>query len=172
MKIHTALLTVALFGVCSSVFAQWQWLDSGGRKVFSDRAPPPDVAEKNIIKRPNMAVRALPAAATEPNDGASNEQGTSPTASASAPLGGVDKDLLAKKKQAADAEEAKRKAELERITKAKIENCARAKQAKASLDSGLRISRTNANGEREVLDDAARASERARAQTVIDSECR
>jgi hypothetical protein len=31
--------------------AQWQWIDKNGKKVFSDQAPPPDVPEKNILRR-------------------------------------------------------------------------------------------------------------------------
>jgi hypothetical protein len=85
---------------------------------------------------------------------------------------GVDKELEAKKKQAADAEAAKKKADEERITKAKIENCARAKQAKATFDSGVRVARTNAAGEREVMDDAARDAETKRIQSIIDRDCK
>ena len=84
----------------------------------------------------------------------------------------MDKDLEAKKKQAAEAEAAKRKAEEQRVAKIKIENCARAKQAKAGFDSGARISQTNASGEREIMDDAARAAEVKRLQGILDSECR
>jgi hypothetical protein len=32
--------------------AQWQWIDKDGRKVYSDRSPPSDIQEKNILKRP------------------------------------------------------------------------------------------------------------------------
>jgi len=84
---------------------------------------------------------------------------------------GIDKDLIAKKKQADQAEEEKRKAEQEKILKAKIENCSRAKQAKASFDSGMRIGRTNEKGEREVLDDTMRAAEIKRIQTIIEADC-
>ena len=56
--------------------------------------------------------------------------------------------------------------------KAKIENCARAKQARTTFDSGVRVARTNAAGEREVMDDAARAAEVKRIQAVIDSDCK
>jgi hypothetical protein len=84
----------------------------------------------------------------------------------------VDKELETKKKQAAEAEAAKRKAEEDRVTKARVENCARAKQSLSTFDSGLRISRTNASGEREVMDDTARALERARIQGLVESECR
>ncbi|MBP7574416.1 MAG: DUF4124 domain-containing protein, partial [Rhodoferax sp.] len=84
----------------------------------------------------------------------------------------VDKDLEAKKKQVADAEAAKRKADEERVLKARIENCARAKQAKTTFDSGVRVARTNAAGEREIMDDAARSAESKRIQAIIDSDCK
>ena len=64
------------------------------------------------------------------------------------------------------------KAEQEKIVKAKIENCARAKQAKATFDTGVRLSKANAAGEREILDDAGRAAEGKRIQTVIESDCK
>jgi hypothetical protein len=169
MKIHSILLVVVLFGVSGAAIGQWQWLDKDGRKVFSDRAPPTDVPEKSILKRPSTAAKAaLPPASDESQANAA----PTPAAAASRPAGGVDKELEAKKKQAADAELAKRKSEEERVTKVKIENCARAKQSKMNFDSGMRMSRTNAAGEREVLDDAARAAELKRIQTVIDSECK
>lgn len=87
-------------------------------------------------------------------------------------LSGVDKDLLEKKKQAEDAEAAKKKAEEEKALKARVENCARAKQAKATFDSGVRVARQNDKGEREVMDEAARATETKRIQTIIDADCR
>jgi hypothetical protein len=84
----------------------------------------------------------------------------------------LDKELEAKKKQAAEAEAAKRKAEEDRLSKAKAENCSRAKQAKLNFESGVRVSRTNASGEREILDDTARAVEIKQVQGVIDSDCK
>ena len=148
--------------------AQWQWIDKDGRKVFSDRAPPSEVQEKNILKRPvaRAAVASTAAAAADVS-------ASVPQPGASAPkLNGVDKDLQDKKKKAEEAELAKRKAEEEKVLKAKVENCARAKQAKASLDSGMRIARTNEKGEREVMDDDARASEMKRIQSVIEADCK
>lgn len=167
MKILPTLLFSMLAGLSATAFAQWQWIDNEGHKVFSDRAPPPDIVDKNILKRPNSRA-VLPVDDSE-----------APSPAAAAPVAvpgvakavGVDKELEARKKQAADAEAAKRKAEEERVTKAKIENCARAKQAKASLESGVRISRTNAAGEREILDDSAKANELKRIQGIITSDC-
>jgi hypothetical protein len=42
----------------------------------------------------------------------------------------------------------------------------------ATLDSGQRIARIKADGEREILDDEARAKETRRAREAIASECR
>lgn len=168
MKIPSFLIGVLIAGLSGSCLAQWQWLDKDGRKVFSDRAPPPDVPEKSIVKRPNAPKSAVP-----------GEDAAVATASSPSPAGnalpmsnGLDKELEAKKKQAADAEAAKRKIADDANTKARQENCSRAKQAKATIDSGIRISRTNAAGEPEIMDDAARAAEARRVQGVITSDCK
>lgn len=177
--------------IAFSASAQWLWLDKDGRKVYSDRAPPADILDKNIVKRPASASKAAnsPAprlsadgsadATTETTQGSPDgaPQAAAPASAqikaASAPkLSQLDKELLEKKKQAADAEAAKRRAEEDRVTRAKTENCALGKQAKANLDSGLRVARTNAKGEREILDDAARLAETQRVQSVIDTSCR
>jgi len=171
MKIFLVVWSLALLAISGSAMAQWQWLDKDGRRVFSDRAPPMDIPDKSILKRPNSAPKALlPIAAADDSQGGA---ASLPAGAASRPMGtGIDKDLEAKKKQAAEAEAAKRKSEEEKVLKTRIENCARAKQAKASVNSGIRIAQTNASGDREVLDDAARADELKRIQTIIDSECR
>lgn len=154
--------------------AQWQWVDKDGRKVFSDRAPSTDVPEKNIVKRPGARVSSEP---LNNNVLQSNQNGSpalAPTAPAAAnvpQLTGVDKDLAEKKRQAEQAEIAKKKAEEEKHLQAKQENCSRAKQAKATYDSGMRVARTNLKGEREIMDDAARAVESKRIQSIIDSDC-
>lgn len=177
-SIFRTLAPMALGLVCLSASAQWQWLDKDGRKVFSDRAPPSDVPDKSILKRPGNATRAAaPAVANADGTISPAAAASAPEGAASAPkLSGVDKELVDKKKlaekQAADAEATKRKTEEERVTKAKAENCASARQSKATLDSGVRIGRVNAKGEREYLDDAGRAAETKRAQGVIDTSCK
>ena len=93
-------------------------------------------------------------------------------ASAAPKISGVDKDLADKKKKAEQEEATKRKAEEDKLAKAKAENCSRAKQAKANYDSGVRIAHVNKQGEREIIDDATRAAESQRIQTVINSDCK
>jgi hypothetical protein len=152
--------------------AQWQWLDKDGRKVFSDRAPPPGIPDKNILKRPGGA-RVAPTLANQENADLTPSTLAPAQASASAPkINGVDKELADKKKKAEQEEAAKRKAEDDKLAKAKADNCTQAKQAKASYDSGVRLARVNKQGEREILDDATRASEVQRIQTVIDADCK
>src|SRR5665647_1415222 len=114
-RIQKLLMGAAcLISVAAS--AQWQWTDKDGRKVFSDRAPPADILDKNIIKRPGG--RTASPVATPVNGGDSAPTGaaaSAPLGAASAPrLSGVDKELLEKKKKTEEAESAKRKAEEEK----------------------------------------------------------
>ena len=96
----------------------------------------------------------------------------SAAASGPAPGSGVDKALEEKKKQAEAAEAAKKKAEEQKQAQARAENCKRAREAKAGLDSGVRIARTNTKGEREILDDNQRAAEDKRINGIIQSDCK
>ena len=163
------ILIVAMAGFCFSASAQWQWIDKDGRRVFSDRAPPADILDKNIVKRPaGRTFTRAPQADTDVESASSSASIALPVDKAS----GMDKDLELKKKKADDAEIAKRKADEERITRARIENCARAKQAKATYESGIPVARTNVSGQREVLDDAARAAELRRLQGIMESDCK
>lgn len=171
MKILRAILTAALALSCLSAFAQWQWLDRDGRKVFSDRAPPSDIPEKNILKHPGK----LPPPPSAPANSETMPATTSPATTAPVPAAKkneLDTKLEEKKKQAEQAEAAKRKAEEARIAQVQAENCTRAKQAKASLDAGVRIATTNAKGEREIMDDSTRAAESKRLQGIMASDCK
>ncbi|MEO8388260.1 MAG: DUF4124 domain-containing protein [Polaromonas sp.] len=174
------LLALACGSFAMTAFAQWQWIDKDGRKVYSDRSPPSDILEKNILKRPGgMARTAVPAesaantgdAATPATPGASAAPGKASAASAPKLLSGKDKELEAKKKQADNEEAAKKKAEEEKQAKTKADACDRAKQYLGTLQSGVRIGTTNTKGEREIMDDAKRAEESKRAQGIADASC-
>lgn len=179
--VKNALLAVLTATFAVTAAAQWQWTDKDGRKVFSDRSPPGEIQEKDILKRPAGASRQnAPAPAVETvaaNSAAPAKSAASApavkTGAASAPkLTGKDAELEAKKKKAEDEEAAKKKVEDDKTAKAKADNCERAKSAQATLASGVRMASVNAKGEREVFDDARRAAETKRAQEVIDSSCK
>jgi type IV secretory pathway VirB10-like protein len=160
---------MGLLLTCSSaVVAQWQWIDGTGRKVFSDTPPPASIPDKSILKKPGSGM-APPAAAPEPAPAAPSAGATSGPAAPQIPA--RDNELEAKKKQAEQAEEAKKKAEMERVAKARADNCERARKAKITMDSGVRLATTNAKGEREIMDDKAKAAETKRMEAIIRSDC-
>lgn len=171
LRIATRIsLALAMAMALPVAWAQWQWVDNSGRKVFSDTAPPAGIPEKNILKRPGAGLPMAPAAPAAPTTAAVTTPG-SPAAPAVPQVADKDPELEARKKQAEAAEEAKRKAEAERVTRARADNCERARKSKGVLDSGVRIATTNAKGEREFMDDKARAAEAQRAEQAIRSEC-
>lgn len=174
------IATLCFGTLAQTATAQWQWTDKDGRKVFSDRYPPADIAEKDIIKRPSGAVRVAAASAAASASIAVNAADAKPSlaasaaaAKASAPkLSGKDAELEAKKKKAEDEEVAKRKIEEEKIARTKSENCERGRSGLATLQSGVRMASVNAKGEREIYDDNKRAAEEKRAQEIIDTSCK
>jgi len=175
MKPSLCLFFLVLGLLPLSASAQWAWTDKDGRKIFSDRAPPAEVPDKSIFKRPGRASSPI---AQDTNATADARE---PAAKASAPalpgamgakVAGVDKELAERKKKEEQAQAALRKADEERLGKAKADNCQRAKQAQKELESGIRLSRINSQGEREVMDDAARAAEATRLQSIVNSDCK
>lgn len=172
MKMHKLLLLAVACTWALGAAAQWQWIDKDGRKVFSDRPPPAEVPAKSILKQPGGAPVARPAATPE----ASSAENATPAMAASKPAAkpvaaGKDKELEEKKAAAEAAEAAKKKAEEEKIARAKAENCTRARQAKATLESGVLMKQTNAQGERVIMDEASRNAEIKRTNDIIASDC-
>ena len=170
-KLLTRTLVLAMAGSALTVpaLAQWQWLDKDGRKVFSDRPPPIDIPQKSILKEPGIK-------APSPAQGVASSTpapvASAPAAKASTPrFSGRDAELEARKKQADALEEGKKQEEAEKLVKARADNCERAKKGQAALASGVRIALTNAKGEREFMDDAARSLETKRLQAIAESDC-
>ena len=175
---HQVTWKTLFLAICISTFAaaanaQWQWVDKDGRKTFSDRPPPSDIADKNILKRPLVAAKAAAASAlvTLGSEVDVKSPAVSVPKANALKLSGKDVELEAKKKKADDEEAAKKKAGEEKIAKAKSENCERAKTSLATLQSGVRISSVNALGEREVFDDTKRTTDAKRIQEIIDASC-
>ncbi|HZY18613.1 MAG TPA: DUF4124 domain-containing protein [Ramlibacter sp.] len=160
----TVLRTLALTLACTlplTVVAQWQWIDKDGRRVFSDKAPPPEVPAEKILR--SAGPRPATAAA-EPQAAAS-----APTAAPKA--AGKDKDLEEKRKQALAQEADQKKAKEKELAEARAENCSRARLSKTTMESGVRLSHVNAKGEREVMDDTTRAAELRRLDGIITRDC-
>jgi hypothetical protein len=148
--------------------AQWKWRDRSGTIQYSDRPPPPDVAQNDIIERPASVERRAAAAAAAASAASAP---ASATARASVPSG-VDPELEARRRKAEQEDAVKRHAEDAKIAAQRADNCQRARGQLRALEDGLRLVRTNEKGEREVLDDQGRAEETARARAVIASDCK
>ncbi len=154
-------LTAALLSAPAS--AQWKWRDKAGVVQYSDLPPPPGTAEKDVMQRPGTGQRKAPAAAL-PASGASAPAAAAPK--------GVEPELEAKRRKVEQEAAAKTKAEEDKSAATRADNCTRAKTYARTLDQGTRISRTDAKGEREFLDDKARAEEVKRINAVIASDCK
>ena len=154
------LLTLLLAVASSGAQAQYLWRDKAGQMHASDLPPPADVADKDVLRRPSASAArsAAPLAAALPASAASRV--------------GVDPEIDARRAKAEQADKARAKVEEERLASQRAENCQRARAQMASLDSGQRLARVNAQGERVVLDDKARADEADAARRVITSDCR
>ena len=172
MKPIRLLFSAATLLICTASLAQYQWIDANGRKVFSDQPPPASVPVKKIVQQPNKNAPVVVSPDADTDAAPKADVASAPARPAASKTKVVDKELEAKKKLADDELAAKKKAELEAQTKAKVENCVRAKNAKATLDSGLRISQINAKGERGVMDDATKAAEIKRVQSIIAEDCK
>ena len=170
-----ALLLAVVAGTFTSpAEAQWRWRDAKGQINASDRPPPKDVPEKDILSRPNTLTlrRNAVAAADAASGAASAPPGAPAVAGAASGPSGLQAEVEARKRRAEQEQASKAKVEEERLAAQRAENCRRARSAAANLESGQRMARTNERGEREVLDDKGRAEELRAARAVIASDCR
>ena len=148
--------------------AQYKWRDKAGVVQYSDMPPPQGTPEKDVLAQPAGAAR--------------KNAPTAPAVSAAAPASGVtvsappakgvEPELEAKRKKAEQEQAAKTKAEGDKQAAAKADNCVRAKAYQKTLDDGIRVARTDAKGEREILDDKGRAEESRRVKNIIGSDCK
>ena len=168
----TSAVLLAMLGLALALpaEAQWKWRDQRGQTQYSDLPPPPGVPEHDILSRPAGArSRVAVLAASAPASGAA--PAAAAASSALAPKT-TDPELEARRKKAEAEQAAKAKAEEARVAAARADNCRRAQSHMRTLDSGIRIARTNDKGEREILDDQQRADEVRRTREVIATDCR
>lgn len=172
IKIARLFIFGLALAAASAVWAQYQWIDQDGRRVFSDRPPSADVPDRNIISQPGAGALATQRPAAPSDVQASTDKADDLVALQSS---GTDAELERKKKAAEQAEaaaaDAKQKTEQERLAAARAENCRHARNSLISLQSGVRMGYTNDKGEREVMNDTQRAAELQRTERVIASNC-
>jgi hypothetical protein len=158
----TALMGSALAFI-SLAHAQFVWIDEKGVKQFSDRGPPSSIPQKNILKAPGMSTAAM-LVAQKPADSA-----PVPSDSASKPLTMAERNADFRKRAKEKEEREQKESAADASKAAKAENCDRARSYKQSMDSGVRVSTTDKNGERSFMSDEQRTAESKKADKAISS---
>jgi uncharacterized protein DUF4124 len=145
------LLALTFFFAAAASAQQYKWVDQDGKVRYGD-VPPPG-ASATRIKPPSAGA---PAAAAE----AKKDGGKALTP-----------EQAFRKRQEDAQKEQQDQAKADQHAQAKRENCTRAQDALRSLESGQRIARTDAQGERYFLEDAQVAQETAKARQAVQQSC-
>jgi len=156
------MMRIVVFGLmlafAAAASAQlYKWTDKDGRVRYTDR-PPPAGTKARTIATPSSAPAARDAEAAK--DGA--PQGA---------LTPEQQEQAFRKRQLEAQKAAEKSALASQEEAAKRENCARAREYQRTLESGQRVSRTNAQGEREYIDDAVRERELESARKAVTDWC-
>ncbi|HZX29441.1 MAG TPA: DUF4124 domain-containing protein [Telluria sp.] len=164
MKLRLAI-TAALLLAASLAHAQYVWKDNKGIRHYSDRAPPPDVPTKDIIQAPNLSALdlQLPDAPAQPQAQAAAKAQPAPKG----PPTLAEREMDFRKRQEERAEQEKKDALEAQNAKARQEQCDAARAAKQQYDSGARLGKVNAFGEREFMNDIERAKNAVRAAEIV-----
>ena len=172
-----AALAVATLAAlyASGAVGQWAWKEDSGRVVYSDRPPPANIKSTQILRQPTVVA---PAPAPQPaTPGGAAADGERPTASPAAPSASstpksvAERDMEFRKRQQERADSERKAQEEQQKSAAKAADCERSRGYLRSLEDGVRISRTDASGNREILDDAQRATEMERTRKTIQQVC-
>ena len=154
---------LTLLVLAGAAHAQYVWIDAKGLRQYSDRPPPPSTPAHKILKAPGRlppvaAVPDTPAPATP-----SEKANSAPTL--------AERDAAFRKRAQERAEQERKEADEARRKADLAERCAAARETRAHLDSGIRIAKVGADGERAFLTDEERAARRAQANRVLEA-CR
>jgi hypothetical protein len=154
------LLAGLLLAVAATAPAQmYRWVDKDGRVRYSDQPPPAGIKGTTLQPAP---LNTVPSPAGDDAAAKDAKKG---------PLTPAEQEAEFRKRQMA-AQKAREKDELgQKDAQAKQENCTRARQSLATFESGIRISRVGADGERYYLEDAQRNAEMEQARQQVSAAC-
>ena len=145
------LLLLALVGAAGAAQAQIRcWNDADGKRACGD-APPPG-AKVTTLR-----------GSTTPDAAAKDAK--------KGPLTPAEQDQQFRKRQLDAQKAADKSAAEQKVAAEKQASCAQARDALRMFESGQRVTRTDANGERYFLDENQIAAETARAREVADKTC-
>lgn len=168
-----AILAVAIVAgaYAGGAAAQWAWKEDNGRVVYSDRPPPPNVKASQILRQPNVPMPDPAPRGSAPSGGESDKPAAAPAAAPAAPKSMAEREMEFRKRQQERADAERKAQQDEQKAAAKAADCERTRGYVRALEDGVRISRTDASGNREFLDDAQRAAELERARKTVQQVC-
>ncbi len=157
-----ALMSATWLVAAPAAAQTYKWTDAEGKVHYSDQPPPANAKEQATIKPRKPSTSAPTAAPVATEKGA-------PAAKAKTY---VEQEADFKKRQVEAAE--REAADKKKVAEAaeKKQNCEQARAQLKSLQSGGRITRNSAQGEREYLNDAEIAQEIERGKKSVDSWCK
>jgi Domain of unknown function (DUF4124) len=148
------LLIVTLLFAAAASAQQYKWVDKDGKVRYGD-VPPPG-ANATRLRAPTPSSSPAPSAAAKKDAGG---KALSP-------------EEAYRQRQEAARKDADKQAQADQEKALNQENCSRARESLAALESGQRISRTDAKGERYYLEDAQIAQEAGRARELVKQYCK
>jgi Domain of unknown function (DUF4124) len=161
------ILAVMLAFAAGASAQMYRWVDKDGRVHYTSQPPPAGTQSRTLETPP-------PVSSSPARDSEGKEVGGKEPEAKDAPKGPltpVQQEQEFRKRQL-EAQKAREKdAQASRDAEAKQQNCARARETLATFESGQRISRSNAQGERYYLDDAARERETEAARKAVSDWC-
>ena len=158
---RTLFFTLAVAFAAAAFAQQYKWVDQNGRTQYGDT--PPAGVKATPLRAPPASVSApAPADKAAAKDAKGAPKG---------PLTPAEQEAEFRKRQ----QEAQKSREKDEKTaqeqEAKRINCANAQEKIRVLESGQRVARTDAKGERSFLEDDQRAGEIAKARKSASEWC-
>jgi hypothetical protein len=171
-------VAIAMVAASTSALAQWAWKEDNGRMVYSDRPPPSNIKQSQITRQPTLIAPAPPvtpaAAPAQPPAGVAPGAADirEPTTKGpAAPKTVADQELEFRKRQQAREAAEKKAADDQAKATQQAQDCDRVKGYIQSLESGVRITRADNDGNPHFLDDNERAAELDRSRAVAAKTC-
>jgi hypothetical protein len=151
---RTIIFGLGVLFASAAAAQQFKWVDQNGKVQYGD-VPPPGVNAQRLRPPPTGSAPAPAAAAKKDDKGG---KALSPEA--------------AFRKRQEDAQKDREKEEKsEQEATARRENCTRAQEQLRQAESGQRIARTDAKGERFFLDESQLTQETARLRGIVQQSC-
>jgi hypothetical protein len=174
-RLRSACVLILLCCLACAAPAQWVWRDKNGRPVYSDVPPPTSVKPGDVLRQPTLAPATSstdsPEVAAPPAGNPTAPAAAAPAASAAPPtLLEREQEFRKRMKERADAE--KKQADEQAQSARNADECQRARGYLKSLEDGMRLVRTNADGSREPLDESQREGETQRTARIVQERCK